>query len=88
MSGDESMWVPVKAADVADESPTMLSGHLRALQRDVHDGFDRIGRALEGLTRIEARIDVLIDRQNHIEARQDALERRVSALETKRTKRK
>jgi hypothetical protein len=70
------MWQPVTPAQVADDHPSMLANHMRALQREMRDGFDGIGRALVALTRIESRLDVVIERQNLIELRQDAIERR------------
>lgn len=79
---------PLTAFDVSDDNPTMIAGHLRALQREVRDGFDSIGRALVALTRIEARLDVLVDRQNVTERRVDDIERRVATLENKPKRRK
>jgi hypothetical protein len=87
VSGGEDVgktFVPVTSADVADESPPMLAGHLRALQREVRDGFESMGRALSALTRIDAKLDVVIDRQNVADARMDSIEARVTALETVR----
>jgi hypothetical protein len=81
MSDDRKI---VDAWDVSDENPLAVANQLRALQRDVRDGFDGIGRALQALTRIEERLHVVIDRQNHADTRMDAMERRISALETKR----
>jgi hypothetical protein len=81
--GTEQMWKPVSPADVADDHPSMIAGHLRALTREMRDGFEGIGRALVALTRIEERLDVVIDRQNHQDIRLDALEKRVALLETK-----
>lgn len=66
---------PVAREDVTDER--LVAGHLRALQREVRDGFDAIGRALTALTRIDERLVVIIDRQNDFE-------RRLTALETRR----
>jgi hypothetical protein len=84
----EKTWKPSTPAELDDEHPNMVAGHLRALQREVRDGFDSIGRALVALTRIEERLDVVIDRQNHQDQRLDALEQRVALLETKGRKAK
>lgn len=63
---------PVTAADVTDEK--LVAGQLRALQREVRDGFESIARSLAAFTRIEERLDVIIDRQNDFERRLAALE--------------
>ena len=87
MSGDDdAMWKPVAAADVTDDK--LVAGQLRALQREVRDGFDAIARSLTAFERIEARLDVLIDRQNVTERRVDDIERRLTALESKPKRRK
>jgi hypothetical protein len=75
---------PATVHDTADENPAMIGNHLRALQREVRDGFDSIGRALTALSRIEERLIVVIDRQNVLEHRLDAHEIRLLALESKR----
>jgi predicted nuclease with TOPRIM domain len=72
---------PVTREDVDDEAPAMLANHMRALQREMRDGFDSIGRALQALSRIEERLVVVIDRQNHLERRIDDHERRLALLE-------
>lgn len=81
----EQMWHPdATPANTADDHPSVIAAALHALKRDVHDGFDRMARALEALSRIEDRIDVIIDRQNHQDQRMDAIELRLVALETKK----
>ncbi len=78
---------PLTAADVDDENPRMLAGHLRALQREMRDGFESLARTLTAFERIESRLDVIIDRQNVLERRQDELELRVAALEAPKRRR-
>lgn len=82
----EQMWkpdehVPVTRDDVAEGNPRVIVEQLRHLTREMRDGFDGIGRALVALTHINDKLDVVIDRQNVLERRQDDLDRRVSALE-------
>jgi hypothetical protein len=85
----EQMWQPSQTGDNADDHPKVIANHLRALTREMRDGFDGIGRALVALTRIDEKLDVVIDRQNVLERRQDAadaeraeLARRITALES------
>jgi hypothetical protein len=68
----EQMWQPSQTGDNADDHPKVIANHLRALTREMRDGFDGIGRALVALTRIDEKLDVVIDRQNVLERRQDA----------------
>lgn len=71
------------SADVADDNPGMIAGSLRALKREMHSGFESIAQALQAFKGIDAKLDVIIDRQNVIERRVSELERRVSELETR-----
>lgn len=72
---------PVTPFDVSDDNPQAVSHSVRALQREMRDGFDSLGRSLAALTRIEERLVVIIDRQNHSDRRLDEHERRIAALE-------
>lgn len=72
---------PVTAFDVSDENPLAVAGQMRALQREVRDGFESIGRALTALARIEERLIVVIERQNFAERRIDTVEKRIGAVE-------
>jgi hypothetical protein len=83
MSDDDSTgeYQPVTAFDVSDENPSAVANQLRALQREVRDGFDSIGRALTALSRIEERLIVVIERQNFVERRIDVIEKRVTSVE-------
>lgn len=72
---------PVTAFDVSDENPAAVAGGLRALQREVREGFEAIGRALTALSRIEERLIVVIERQNFAERRIDTVEKRIGAVE-------
>lgn len=83
MSTDDAMWQPSLTGDNAEDNPKVIANLLKALTRETRDGFESIGRALVALTRIEERLDVVIDRQNHQDLRLDALELRIVALETK-----
>lgn len=78
------MWQPSQTGDNADTEPRVIANHLRALTREMRDGFDAIGRALTVLTRIEERLIVVIDRQNVLERRLDDHDRRLDALEKRR----
>lgn len=79
---DDQMWS--RPGDEADDNPRVIANHVRALQREVRSGFELITqKVLDRLDRFDAKLDVVIDRQNHQEMRLDALERRVAALETK-----
>jgi hypothetical protein len=72
----------IQPGDCADDNPTMIAGTVRALQREVRDGFEQFGRAiLPALERLDRKMDVLIDRQNVIERRQDATDKRLDAIE-------
>jgi hypothetical protein len=79
---------PVTSFDVSDENPVAVANQLRALQREVRDGFDSMGRALTVLVRIEEKLIVIIDRQNVLERRVDEIDRRVAVLETKPKRRR
>jgi hypothetical protein len=78
-----------KTGDSSDEK--LVVGQMRALQREVRDGFESIGHSLAALVRIEERLHVIIDRQNvldarvtDVETRQTVLDTRITALETRR----
>jgi hypothetical protein len=91
---------PLTAADVDDLH--LLPGELRAFRSEVRDSLDAIARALQSLGRIEERLDVVIDRQNHLDVRIECverdvsedrkriemIERRVMALESKKPRKK
>jgi hypothetical protein len=79
---DEQMWQPVRPSDVADDHPSMVAGHLRALQREMRDGFQSIAMALKAFERIDGKLDVVIERQNYQDKRLDALEFRIATLES------
>lgn len=72
----------VQAADVDDLH--CLPGEFRAFRSEMRDSLDAIARALQSLGRIEARLDVVIDRQNTLDARIADVEKRVTALEQRR----
>lgn len=67
---------PSTAADAAEDNPRVIANQLRALQRDVKAGFERMDVRFE--TIIE-KILVVVDDLSH---RVTSLERRVTALET------
>lgn len=73
----------VTADDVADDNPRMIANHLRALKREMHSGFESISESLKAFAAINAKLDVMIDRQNVIEHRVAELERRVAAVEAR-----
>lgn len=77
---------PVAGADVTDLA--LLPGEMRAFRAEMRDEIRAIASTLQALVRIEQRLDVVIDRQNHQDGRLDALERRVTALESKPKRRK
>jgi Mg-chelatase subunit ChlI len=83
MNDDDSrdLYKVVSAFDVSDDNPAALARRLHAIQRDMHAGFDSIGQALQALTRIEERLHVVIDRQNHSDIRQDRADQRMDALD-------
>lgn len=85
MSGLEGDgFTPATGADVAEDNPRMIAGELRALKRDVNAGFELMTqKVLTRLDRFDQKLDVVIDRQNHLERRLDDVERRLSALERK-----
>lgn len=90
---DDEMWTPpltgftpVTAADVTDEK--LVAGQLRALQRDINTRLDSIDETLKLFGRIDAKLDVIIDRQNEtdrrvgaLEVQQSRTEQRLAALE-------
>lgn len=93
VSGDEDqMWS--RPGDEADDQPRVLANHVRALQREVRSGFEIITqKVLDRLDRFDARLDVVIDRQNEadrsladLRQAQARTEARLTALETKRRK--
>lgn len=73
---------PLQAGELTDLA--LLPGEFRAFRRETHDSLESIARALQSLDRIEKRLDVVIDRQNVLEARVDGIDKRLTALETKR----
>jgi phage shock protein A len=64
MPDDDKMWSPVTPEDVAEDNPSMLANHIRALQLEVRDGDARIIRAVE---RLAERIDPLVERIEELE---------------------
>lgn len=74
---------PITRDDVAEDNPRMIAGQLRALQRDVNAGFESVAQALKAFERIDAKLDVIIDRQNVAERRLDAIEREQSRTDAR-----
>ncbi len=65
--------------DVTDLS--LVPGELRAFRSEVRDALDGIVRALQVLSRIEERLEVVIDRQNISEQRAAKTDVRIEILE-------
>lgn len=94
----DKKFLPVTGADVTDEK--LMVGEFRAFRRETRDVLSSIVEALKAFTSIDAKLDVIIDRQNHLddritraEERQDAADQRavlvdarLTALETSKTK--
>lgn len=92
MPGGEDGFKPITPDQVTDEK--LVAGQLRALQREVRDGFESIAQSLKAFERVDAKLDVIIDRQNVMESRLDVIDKwraatdvRLAALETKRATR-
>lgn len=81
------MWTPSRAGDEADHNPRVIANRLDALIRDTNAGFVSVTQALKAFERIEAKLDVIIDRQNVTDRRVDDLERRVAQLEAAKPRR-
>jgi hypothetical protein len=89
MSGDdEKMWTPVTREDVTDLA--LLPGEMRAFRVEVRDEIRAIATALQALVRIDGKLDVVIERQNHqdkqiaaIQQEQARTAARLDALESK-----
>lgn len=77
---------PVTPADVTDLA--LLPGEMRAFRVEMRDEIRGIASSLKALVRIESRLDVVIDRQNETDKAVAELARRVTALETKRPRKK
>ena len=98
MSDIDDKFKPVLTGELSDLD--LLPGEFRAFRSEVRDSLAAIARALQTLGRIEERLDVVIDRQNLVEKRLDAVEReqadaararnalsdRITALEKKPTR--
>lgn len=73
---------PLTAADLADDNPTMIAGHLRTLQREVRSGFELItNKLLVAIERLDNKFSDALDRISQLERDHTDLARRVSALE-------
>lgn len=72
-----------KPGDADDER--LVVGQMRALQRDVRDGFESVENSLKALVRIEEKLFVIIDRQNVLDRRQTELEDHQRVLDQKVT---
>lgn len=87
---DEKMWTPSKTGDNADDNPRVIVETVRALTRETRDGFASVNRTLAVFARIENKLDVIVDRQNHQDAQIAAIQQeqartaaRLDALESK-----
>jgi hypothetical protein len=78
---EEKMWTPVRPDDVTDLA--LLPGEMRAFRVEIRDEMRGIASSLQALVRIDGKLDVVIERQNHQDKRLDALETRIAKLETK-----
>lgn len=78
---DDQMWS--RPGDEAEDQPRVVANQLRALQREVRDGFESMGRALTMFEKIDAKLDVIIDRQNVADRRLDAIEREQSRTDAR-----
>ncbi len=75
---DDKMWTPVKREDVTDLA--LLPGEMRAFRTEVRDELKSIARAITAFERIEAKIDVVIDRQNVFQRRLDEQQSQIDDL--------
>lgn len=76
----------VRPEDVTDLA--LLPGEMRAFRVEMRDEIRSIASTLQALVRIEQRLDVIVDRQNETDKAVADLARRVTALETKRQRKK
>lgn len=73
---------PSAAFDVSDENGAMLANHMRALQREVHSGFEMITqKLLTAIDRLNQKLDDLVDWKNEVTRWQADTDRRLAALE-------
>lgn len=73
---------PVDEADCRDDNPAVLANHMRALQREVRDGFEMIAnRILPELAKVRDAIEDIGERLTALERDRDDINDRVSALE-------
>lgn len=86
---DDAEYVPVTAADVADENPIAIANHLRALQREVRSGFELITNRLETMMdRFAERQDDHAFRIAQLESDSSRTDQRLAALEARPTKKR
>jgi hypothetical protein len=83
---DDKIWTPVRPEDVTDLA--LLPGEMRAFRVEMRDEIRSIAGSLQVLVRIDAKLDAVIDRQNHQDKRIDAIELRLAALEAMPVRRK
>lgn len=70
-------FTPATMHDVAEDNPRMIVNQLRAVQRDMKAGFDRMDVRFETILK---KVLTVVDDLAH---RMTTLEQRVAALETK-----
>lgn len=73
---------PITAFDVSDENPAVLANHMRAIQREMHAGFELLAqKLLTSFERINEKLDDIIDWKNEVTRWQASATSRMADLE-------
>lgn len=84
----DPMPMATRREQVSDENPAVLANHMRALQREVHAGFEMITqKLLTAIERLTNRFDDMSSRIADLERWQSRTDARLAALEKKRPSR-
>lgn len=71
-----------RAADLTDENPRVLANHMRAIQREMHSGFELLAqKLLTAINRVNEKLDDLIDWKREVTRWQAETDERLAALE-------